>query len=197
MTFENISPGKKIPDEVNVIIEIPCQSDPVKYEVDKKTGAMFVDRFLTTAMYYPCNYGYIPQTLSEDGDPADVLVITPFPLVTGSVIRCRPVGMLHMQDESGNDVKILAVPIDKLSNLYTNIKSHEDVSPHLLKTITHFFEHYKDLEPDKWVKVKGWVGVKETKEEIIRCVERHQTHYEQETLRQKRDEDDFRKESGP
>lgn len=173
MTYENISPGKKVPDEVNVIIEIPTQSDPVKYEVDKKSGAMFVDRFLTTAMYYPCNYGYIPQTLSEDGDPADVLVITPFPLLSGAIIRSRPIGMLRMEDESGTDIKILAVPIEKLSHIYTNIHSHEDVSPDLLKTITHFFEHYKDLEPEKWVKVKGWVGPDEAKQEIVKCLQRY------------------------
>lgn len=173
MNLENIAYGKNVPDEINVIIEIPAQSNPVKYEVDKKSGALFVDRFLTTAMYYPCNYGYIPHTLSEDGDPADVLVITPFPLINGSVIRCRPIGMLLMEDESGVDVKLLAVPVDKLSNLYTSIKTHADVSPHLLDTITHFFEHYKDLEPKKWVKVKGWVGPEETKIEIMKCIERY------------------------
>ncbi len=173
MNVENIGPCKKSPEEINVIIEIPAQSHPVKYEVDKKSGALFVDRFLTTAMYYPCNYGYIPQTLSEDGDPADVLVITPFPLISGSVIRCRPIGMLQMQDESGIDVKLLAVPTDKLSNLYSNIHSHLDVSSHVLDTITHFFEHYKDLEPKKWVKVKGWVGPDEAKKEIVKCMDRY------------------------
>lgn len=173
MNLENIGPGKKCPDEINVIIEIPAHSDPVKYEVDKKSGALFVDRFLTSAMFYPCNYGYIPQTLSEDGDPADVLVITPFPLISGSVIRCRPIGMLQMEDESGNDVKLLAVPTDKLSNMYSDIHSHQDVSPHLLDTITHFFEHYKDLEPKKWVKVKGWVGTDGAKKEILKCIERY------------------------
>jgi inorganic pyrophosphatase len=172
MTLQNIGPCKKAPEEINVIIEIPAHSDPVKYEVDKKTGAMFVDRFLTTAMFYPCNYGYIPQTLSEDGDPADVLVITPFPLISGSVIRCRPIGMLRMEDESGIDLKFLAVPIDKLSNQYTTIRSHQDVASHLLDTISHFFEHYKDLEPKKWVKVTGWVGPDEAKIEILKCIER-------------------------
>src|SRR5476649_1367726 len=119
MSLEKINSGKEIPKDINVIIEIPTQGDPVKYEVNKETGAMFVDRFLTTAMYYPCNYGYIPQTLSEDGDPVDVLVITPFKLISGAVIRCRPIGMLDMTDESGRDTKLLAVPIDKLSNLYS------------------------------------------------------------------------------
>lgn len=174
MNLDKVTPGDKSPNEVNVIIEIPLQSEPVKYEVDKKTGAMFVDRFLTTAMYYPCNYGYIPRTLSLDGDPVDVLVITPFPLVSGTVIRCRPVGVLAMEDESGNDAKLLAVPIDKLSTLYRNIKSYEDVSPHLLATIAHFFEHYKDLESEKWVKVQGWQGVDHAKKEILESIERFQ-----------------------
>jgi inorganic pyrophosphatase len=175
MNLDKVTPGDKSPDEVNVIIEIPLQSQPVKYEVDKKTGAMFVDRFLTTAMYYPCNYGYIPRTLSQDGDPVDVLVITPFPLVSGTVIRCRPIGVLQMADESGNDAKLLAVPIDKLSTLYRHIKTYEDVSPHLLATISHFFEHYKDLESEKWVKVQGWQGVEHAKKEILESVDRYKT----------------------
>src|SRR3990167_2405930 len=137
-----VTPGKNVPNEVNVVIEIPTQSEPVKYEVDKASGAMFVDRFLTTAMYYPCNYGYIPQTLSLDGDPVDMLVVTPFPLISSSVIRCRPIGMLQMEDESGNDAKILAVPIDKLSTLYQHVQKPGDLSIQLLDTIQHFFEHY-------------------------------------------------------
>lgn len=172
MSLAKITPGEKAPDEVNVIIEIPLQSDPVKYEVDKKSGAMFVDRFLTTAMYYPCNYGYIPQTLSEDGDPTDVLVVSPFPLISGAVIKCRPVGMLKMTDEAGPDSKLLAVPIDKLSTLYRHIKSYEDVSPHLLATIAHFFEHYKDLESEKWVKINGWEGADAAKKEILESIQR-------------------------
>jgi len=172
MSLAKITPGEKAPDEINVIIEIPLQSDPVKYEVDKKSGAMFVDRFLTTAMYYPCNYGYIPQTLSEDGDPTDVLVVSPFPLISGAVIKCRPVGILKMTDEAGPDSKLLAVPIDKLSSLYRHIKSYEDVSPHLLATIAHFFEHYKDLESEKWVKVNGWEGAAAAKKEILESIKR-------------------------
>lgn len=174
MSFAKIAPGDNCPDEINVVIEIPLHSGPVKYEVDKASGALFVDRFLTTAMYYPCNYGYVPQTLSEDGDPIDVLVITPIPLISGSVIKCRPIGMLAMTDESGVDTKLLAVPIDKLSSLYTNIKSYEDVSKHTLDTIAHFFEHYKDLETKKWVKVEGWKGTDFAKKEILSSVKRYQ-----------------------
>lgn len=172
MALMQIPAGSDVPNDVNVIIEIPTRAEPVKYEVDKETGALFVDRFLDTAMFYPCNYGYVPQTLSEDGDPVDVLVITPVPLISGSVIKARPVGMLKMTDEKGVDAKILAVPSDKLSVLYQNIQGPEDVSQHLLATIKHFFEHYKDLEPGKWVKVEGWVGAEEAKKEILSSVER-------------------------
>lgn len=172
MNFNEISPGRDLPNEVNVIIEIPACSQPVKYEVDKDSGALWVDRFMATAMFYPVNYGYVPNTLSEDGDPVDVLVITPVPLMSGSVIRCRPVGMLKMTDESGVDAKVLAVPIDKLSPRYKDVKTHADVSPHLLDAISHFFEHYKDLEEGKWVKVDGWVGPDEAKEEILKSVDR-------------------------
>jgi inorganic pyrophosphatase len=173
MDLKHVSSGRDVPNDVNVIIEIPLQSDPVKYEVDKATGALFVDRFLNTAMHYPCNYGYIPRTLSADGDPVDVLVISPFPLISGSVIRCRPIGMLNMEDESGGDSKLLAVPVNKLSALYQDIHSPKDVSPHLLAQISHFFEHYKDLEPNKWVKVQGWVGPQEAQKEIIEGIERY------------------------
>jgi inorganic pyrophosphatase len=173
MNLDRVSSGKDVPNDVNVIIEIPAHSDPVKYEVDKETGAMFVDRFMGTAMHYPCNYGYIPHTLSEDGDPVDVLVITPIPVISGSVIRCRPVAMLKMSDESGQDAKILAVPVDKLSNgMYAHVKGPADVQPMLLSQISHFFEHYKDLEKGKWVKVEGWLGADEAKAEIIASLER-------------------------
>lgn len=173
MKLDDVSAGRKVPDDINVIIEIPTQSFPVKYEVDKESGALFVDRFLYTSMYYPCNYGYIPGTLSEDGDPVDVLVLTPFPLISGSVIRSRPIGMLKMTDESGFDVKVLAVPVDKLSTLYEKVHSPEDVSPHLLATISHFFQHYKDLEPGKWAKVEGWVGAADAKKEIVDSIARY------------------------
>lgn len=156
MSLQNVPAGAKAPEEFNVIIEIPMNGDPVKYEVDKETGALFVDRFMSTAMHYPCNYGYIPQTLAGDGDPVDVLVMTPVPLVPGSVVRCRALGMLQMQDESGEDAKLIAVPVTKLLSIYNEWQKVEDVPDGTLKAITHFFEHYKDLEEGKWVKVTGW-----------------------------------------
>ena len=156
MSLNLVGPGKSLPDDINVIIEIPRYGDPIKYEVDKETGAMFVDRFMSTAMHYPCNYGYVPQTLSDDGDPVDVLVLAPFPLVTGSVVRCRPIGVLMMEDEAGEDAKILAVPIEKLTKFYNNVATFRDVQQEMLDKISHFFEHYKDLEPGKWVKLLGW-----------------------------------------
>ncbi|MFO7602811.1 MAG: inorganic diphosphatase [Gammaproteobacteria bacterium] len=172
MNLDRVGPGKNVPDDFNVIIEIPSHSDPVKYEVDKETGAMFVDRFMNTAMHYPCNYGYVPNTLSEDGDPVDVLVITPNPLISGSVIRCRPVGVLKMTDEAGPDAKVLAVPIDKLCQSYRSVKSPEDVSPILLNQIKHFFEHYKDLEEGKWVKIEGWDDASAAGVEILSSIKR-------------------------
>ena len=167
MNIDRVNSGCDLPNDFNVIIEIPMNADPVKYEVDKETGAMFVDRFMSTAMHYPCNYGYIPHTLSEDGDPVDVLVISPVSLITGVVVRCRPLGMLQMSDEGGEDAKILAVPVDKLCSLYRKITSHTDLPELVLSQISHFFAHYKDLEIGKWVKIDGWVGVKEAKAEIL------------------------------
>jgi len=174
MNLDRVGPGDNVPVEINVIIEIPSHSDPVKYEVDKDTGAMFVDRFMNTAMHYPCNYGYVPHTLSEDGDPVDVLVLTPNALISGSVITCRPVAVLNMTDESGPDAKILAVPTEQLSKLYKDVHSADDVSPQLLAQISHFFEHYKDLEEGKWVKVEGWSDGDAAKNEIMASVERYQ-----------------------
>ncbi len=171
MNLDRVSPGEDVPNDVNVIIEIPSHADPVKYEVDKQTGAMFVDRFMTTAMHYPCNYGYVPHTLSDDGDPVDVLVLTPVPLISGSVVRCRPVGVLKMTDESGDDAKVLAVPIDKLCKVYRHVQDFRDVSPVTLDQIAHFFEHYKDLDEGKWVRVEGWAGVDEAKAEILNSIE--------------------------
>lgn len=170
MNLDRVSSGKNIPDEINVIIEIPAHSDPVKYEVDKETGAMFVDRFMSSAMFYPCNYGYVPNTLSKDGDPIDVLVTTPVPLIAGSVIQCRPVGVLKMTDESGDDAKILAVPIDKLCKSFRHAKVIDDMPPMLLEQIAHFFEHYKDLDEGKWVRVDGWGNIDDAKEEIMSSV---------------------------
>jgi len=167
MSFDKVSPGKKAPEQFNVIIEIPMNADPVKYEVDKESGALFVDRFMSTAMHYPCNYGYIPNTLSDDGDPVDVLVITPVPLIPGVVVTCRALGMMKMEDEAGGDNKLLAVPIDKILSIYSQWQKPEDLNPLRIKTIQHFFEHYKDLEPGKWVKVNGWVGPDEAHKEIV------------------------------
>ena len=166
MSLHNVTPGSNAPAEFNVIIEIPMNADPIKYEVDKSTGALFVDRFMSTAMHYPCNYGYVPQTLSDDGDPVDVLVITPFPLTPGVVVTCRPIGVLKMEDEAGGDAKVLAVPIDKILPIYTHWQKPEDINQMRLKAIQHFFEHYKDLEPGKWVKIQGWEGPEAAKEEI-------------------------------
>lgn len=173
MNLDRVGPGSNVPEDVNVIIEIPSHSDPVKYEVDKATGAMFVDRFMNTAMHYPCNYGYIPKTLSEDGDPVDVLVIAPIPLISGAVVRCRPVGVLNMADEKGPDAKILAVPIDKVCTMYRQVQGPTDLPQQLLGQIKHFFEHYKDLEDGKWVKVAGWGDAKAAAHEILGAVARY------------------------
>jgi inorganic pyrophosphatase len=174
MNLDRVSAGTDIPNDCNVVVEIPMHGDPIKYEVDKDTGAVFVDRFMSTAMRYPCNYGYIPHTLSPDGDPCDVLVLSPVPLITGVVVRCRPIGMLKMDDEAGGDAKILAVPIDKLSSLYRTIQSPRDLPELTTRQIAHFFEHYKDLEPGKWVRVSSWVDAEEAKIEIMASVARFQ-----------------------
>jgi len=167
MSLDNVTAGKNVPDSFNVIIEIPMNADPIKYEVDKETGAIFVDRFMSTAMHYPTNYGYVPRTISGDGDPVDVLVITPVPLIPGVVVPCRAIGILKMQDEAGEDGKVLAVPIDKILSIYTQWQKPEDLNPMRLNTIQHFFEHYKDLEPGKWVKVIGWEGKDAAHKEIM------------------------------
>ncbi|MBS0288502.1 MAG: inorganic diphosphatase [Proteobacteria bacterium] len=172
MGLGRISAGKQAPQEIHVIIEIPAHSDPIKYEVDKKTGTLFVDRFLSTSMHYPCDYGYIPETLSDDGDPVDVLVITPFPVNHGCVINCRPIGMLAMTDEAGKDRKIIAVPTDKLTSLYQHVQNLNDLPPSLLQQIAHFFTHYKDLEEGKWVKLDGWLDADAAKEEISQSLQR-------------------------
>ena len=174
MSLKSVSPGANVPDEVNVIIEIPAQTGPVKYEVDKETGAVFVDRFLATAMFYPCNYGYVPDTLALDSDPLDVLVVTPNPLISGTVIPCRLVGVLEMEDEAGDDAKLLAVPCDRLTRQYRNIQEATDLPPELLSSVRHFFEHYKDLEDGKWVKVRGWGDAKAARAELMASIARHQ-----------------------
>ena len=167
MSLNKVSAGRDLPNDFNVIIEIPMNADPIKYEVDKDSGAIFVDRFMGTAMHYPCNYGYVPKTLSDDGDPVDVLVITPFPLIPGVVVRCRPIGVLKMTDESGEDAKVLAVPVDKVLSIYSHWQKPEDLNELRLRQIQHFFEHYKDLEKGKWVKIDGWYGPEEAKQEIL------------------------------
>jgi inorganic pyrophosphatase len=173
MGLDLVSTGYNPPDELNVIIEIPKDAEPVKYEVDKDSGAIFVDRVLSTPMRYPCNYGYVPHTLCGDGDPADVLVLMPLALIPGSVIRVRPVGVLRMTDEAGSDEKILAVPIDKVFPSYAHIQDIDAVPKHWLDRIGYFFEHYKDLESGKWVKLDGWGGREEARKVLIDSIERY------------------------
>ncbi len=172
MSFDTLSPGTDVPDEINVIIEIPANSDPVKYEVDKDSGTLMVDRFMAAPMFYPCNYGYVPHTLSEDGDPIDVLVHTPFPLVHGSVIACRPVGVLNMKDEAGPDSKLVALPKKKLTSLYDHIDDVNDLPEFLKAQISHFFTRYKELEKGKWVEIDGWADAAEAKKQIVESIER-------------------------
>lgn len=157
MNIDNIPPGKNPPEDINVLIEIPANAaSPIKYEVDKDMGAVVVDRFMATPMFYPANYGFIPNTLADDGDPLDVLVVTPYPIMPGCVIRCRPVGVLNMEDEAGGDAKLVAVPHDKVCAQYKDIQDVHDLPALLRDQIQHFFENYKDLESGKWVKVQGW-----------------------------------------
>lgn len=174
MNIEKISYGSNVPEEINVIIEIPMNSDPVKYEFDKESGAIMVDRFVQVAMHYPCNYGFVPHTLSDDGDPIDVMVVSHHPVVPGAVIKCRPIGVLIMEDESGGDEKIIAVPTDKLDITFAHVRSIEDLEVILKARIVHFFEHYKDLEKGKWVKIQGFEGAVKAKHLIRAAVERAQ-----------------------
>ncbi len=166
MRLDAISIGENPPYDVNVVVEVPLGGEPVKYEIDKDSGALVVDRFLHTAMRYPCNYGFIPHTLSDDGDPIDVMVVSRVPVVPGSIVRVRPIGVLVMQDEAGEDEKIISVPVDKLSPYYKDVSSYRDLPQILLDQIAHFFEHYKDLEKDKWVKIQRWGGADEAFEFI-------------------------------
>lgn len=172
MTLQNISAGRDVPNLFHVIIEIPAESGSVKYEVDKSTGLLTVDRFMSVAMHYPCNYGFVPNTLAGDGDPVDVLVYTPYPLFPGSLIEARPIGLLAMTDESGKDSKILALPTEKACLQFAKMQSLQDIPEIFLKKIVHFFEQYKALEPNKWVKIEGWKGVDAAKEELVNGVER-------------------------
>jgi len=174
MALSDVPAGKQVPNDVNVVIEIPANADPIKYEVDKDSGAIFVDRFMGTSMRYPVNYGYVPQTLGGDGDPVDMLVVAPFPLLPGVVVRVRPVGCLNMEDDGGEDTKLIGVPVDKLTPLYKNVKSKDDLPPLLIQQIEHFFAHYKDLEPGKWVKLKGWGDLAEAQRLIEEGVKAYQ-----------------------
>ncbi|MDQ5921369.1 MAG: inorganic pyrophosphatase [Pseudomonadota bacterium] len=173
MNLEKLSAGSNLPDEFNVIIEIPANSAPVKYEMDKECGALFVDRFVGTGMSYPANYGFIPHTLSEDGDPADVVVITPYPVAHGAIVKCRALGVLRMEDESGIDAKILALPTVKSCAMYAHIDKLDQFPPLLIDQIKYFFEHYKGLEKGKWVKITGWEDAQAAKKEIIDSVNRY------------------------
>jgi len=172
MDLSRIPIGRNPPHEVNVVIEIPQGGAPVKYEIDKASGAMFVDRFLHTAMFYPANYGFVPHTLSEDGDPIDVLVIGPTPVVSGCVLRARPIGALLMEDDKGLDEKVLAVPVDDLHPFYRNVSSLRDLPEIMLQQIEHFFVHYKDLEKGKWAKVQRWAEPLEAADLIKAAIER-------------------------
>ena len=156
MDMSKIPVGKNPPWDVNVIVEVPVGNEPIKYEIDKASGAIFVDRIMHTSMRYPCNYGFIPHTLSEDGDPADVLIANNTPIMPGAVVRCRPLGVLLMEDEAGMDEKILMVPVDALHPFYAGVATYTELPEILIQKIQHFFEHYKDLEKDKWVKIHGW-----------------------------------------
>ena len=173
MGLDRVPAGKDLPNDFNVVIEIQMHAEPIKYEVDKASGAIFVDRFMSTAMHYPCNYGYIPHTIAGDGDPVDVLVISQFALPPGVVVRCRPIGVLKMVDEAGDDAKLLAVPVDKLTPMYRSVTSPRDLPQIILDQIAHFFAHYKDLEPGKFVKVHGWGDIEDAKREIVAGVERY------------------------
>ncbi len=167
-----IGPGKNAPNQVNVVIEIPKDSY-IKYEIDKETGMLFVDRILYTSMIYPFNYGFIPGTLEEDGDPVDVLVLTYEPLIPGSVIIAKPIALLDTEDEEGIDSKVVAVPIPKIDPRFSNINDLKDLDTSLKNKIEHFFEHYKELEPGKWVKIRGWKGANEAIERIKKAIERY------------------------
>lgn len=166
MDLSKIPPGVNPPTDINVVIEVPLGGDAIKYEIDKASGAMFVDRFLYTDMRYPCNYGFIPATLADDGDPVDVMVVGNRPLFPGAVVAARPIGVLVMEDEAGMDEKILAVPADRLTRFYKEIRDYSDLPEILIERISHFFDHYKDLEPDKWVKLVGWRDRKEAEKLI-------------------------------
>ncbi|MBP9526955.1 inorganic diphosphatase [Laribacter hongkongensis] len=167
MNLDRIPAGKDLPNDFNVVIEISANAAPIKFEFDKDSGAIFVDRFMGTSMMYPANYGFVPQTLSDDGDPVDVLVVTPFVLQPGVVVRCRALGMIKMEDEAGIDAKLVAVPVEKICPMYKDIQKLEDLPQLLRDQMVHFFEHYKDLEKGKWVKITGWGDMEDAKKELL------------------------------
>ena len=172
MDLSRISVGPNVPQEINIITEVPMGGEPVKYEFDKAAGAIVVDRIIHTSMRYPCNYGFIPHTLGADGDPLDVLVAAGVPFIPGSVATVRPVGVLMMEDDKGGDEKLLCVPVDRLHPYYTNVDCYSDLPPILIEQITHFFAHYKDLEDGKWVRIQGWEGVETAERLILEAIER-------------------------
>ncbi len=174
MNIDNIKVGSNVPEEINVIIEIPAQSSPVKYEIEKESGALLVDRFMSAPIFYPANYGFVPHTLAEDGDPIDVLVVTPVPLVHNCVIAARPIGILEMTDEAGRDSKVVAVPAKGLHSSSDHLQDIADLPPLLLEQIEHFFEYYKVLDSDKWVKIDGWKGADVAKQAILDSVKMYQ-----------------------
>jgi inorganic pyrophosphatase len=175
MRIDAVPIGDNPPDDINVIVEVPVGGEPIKYEMNKEAGTMFVDRFLYTPMRYPGNYGFVPHTLSADGDPIDVLIANHRPIMPGAVVNCRPIGVLVMEDEAGQDEKILAVPSARLTRRYENISSYTDLPPITLEQIEHFFEHYKDLESNKWVKVEPWSGPDDAKRLIAEAIARVRT----------------------
>lgn len=175
MNLNAIPIGQNPPEDINVIIEVPIGGEPIKYEMDKAAGTLFVDRFLHTPMRYPGNYGFVPHTLASDGDPIDVLVANTRPLVPGAYLNTRPVGVLKMEDEQGTDEKVIAVPVTRLSKRYIHVENYTDLPKITLEQIQHFFEHYKDLEPGKWVKVIGWGNRNEAHCVIRQAIERAQT----------------------
>lgn len=174
MRLDAVPIGKNPPDDINVIVEVPVGGEPIKYEMDKASGTLFVDRFLYTPMRYPGNYGFVPHTLSSDGDPIDVLVCNTRAIVPGAVINCRPVGVLVMEDDAGGDEKVIAVPSVKLTRRYERVRTYADLPDITLQQIQHFFEHYKDLEPDKWVKIHHWGDADEAKRMIVEAIARGQ-----------------------
>jgi inorganic pyrophosphatase len=175
MRLDAIKPGNRPPDDINVVIEVPVGGEPIKYEMDKASGALVVDRFLYTPMRYPGNYGFVPHTLSRDGDPIDVLVCNTRAIVPGAIINCRPVGVLVMEDDGGGDEKIIAVPSSKLTKRYDSVKTYTDLPNISVEQIEHFFAHYKDLEPGKWVKINHWGHAEEAKKMITEALERSRT----------------------